>query len=240
MTDQEASSAAVAQPTMAEPAPIALGLFGLTLAAVGIRFFNVTPATLAASSTNEFLNYAILAGGFAEGIAGFFCIVRGGTSAYIGWITATFGIWLVVGFFLLTHMDPVSAAAAVPHGLTGAEKEAATGAITAAFHANSVAWYVLFLIVPVGVYAIVSFTTKNVVLMIAFVAIEILLLLLGLAFHDVFVQLFSAGTKGTAPDFGTAVILLRITGYLSFISAACLWWLQGKEVFTLTGLIKAE
>jgi hypothetical protein len=76
-------------------------------------------------------------------------------------VTCTFGIWLI-GFFLLLRV--------------GAKDET--------FTPDAVGWYTLILIIPVAIFAVPEFVTLDFPFMIAFAAIIVLLLLLGVAFHD--------------------------------------------------------
>jgi hypothetical protein len=87
------------------------------------------------------------------------------------------------------------------------------------------------LIIPVLILAIPSFIRRNVPFMIAFAAIIVLLLLLGLGFHDVYNTVTDV-TQGraTAPHLQPAVNLLRASAWMAFIAAASIFWVFGKEV----------
>ena len=78
--------------------PVAYGLFAFALAVYGIRFASVSAATLAAGPATVALNYAVLIAGIAETLAGVLAVIKG--SAYPGYVTSVFGIWLI-GFYLL-------------------------------------------------------------------------------------------------------------------------------------------
>jgi succinate-acetate transporter protein len=62
---------------MADPMPMAYGLFGFALAAFALRFMNVDAATLGSNSTSIALTYAVLVAGIAQTAAGVLGIVRG-------------------------------------------------------------------------------------------------------------------------------------------------------------------
>jgi succinate-acetate transporter protein len=202
-----------AAPQMADPMPVAYALFAFALAVYGIRFVGVTASTLAAGSTTVALNYAVLVGGIAEALAGVLGIIRG--IGYAGYVTTTFGLWLV-GFYLLVT--------------SGAENKA--------FTPDALAWYVLVLLVPIAILAVPAVVHRNYPFAVAFVAIFALLLLLGLGYHEVYRQMSDAAKSKTAPNLAAAVNLLKTSAWFAFISAAAIWWVFAKEVFTVAGLRK--
>lgn len=85
-TESRSSALAVAS-------PIALALFGFTLALYGIRY--TTDAGVAVG-----LNYALLFSGLAEIVCGILCLF--GVLAYPGYVLATFGFWVIGLYFVLT------------------------------------------------------------------------------------------------------------------------------------------
>ena len=75
---------------------------------------------------------------------------------------------------------------------------------------------------------------RNIPLMVAFLAIVVVLVLLGLGFHDVY-QTVTDVTRGKAlaPNLGTSVDLLRVSAYAAFVAAAAIFWVFAREVFSL-------
>jgi hypothetical protein len=217
------------QPTMADPTPIAFCLFAFALVVYGIRFVSVSSGTLV-GPTSFALNYALLAAGIAQAIVGFLAVIRGMT--YRGWVTAIFGVWLIGFYLLLTHVDmtPVERA---PAG--DAKATAVAHATVTAWHADSVAWFVLALIVPVAILAVPSFVHRNVPFMIAFVAILVLLLLLGLSFLNVYNEVTDA-TKGGHLDLSNAVSMLKVSAWCAFAGAVAIWWVFARDVYQMTGV----
>jgi len=220
---------------MADPIPIAFGVFAFALVVYGVRFVAVDTSSIH-GPTSDALNYAILIAGVAQLLAGAMGIARG--ISYRGWVTSIFGVWLIGFYLLLTHQDQAAVAdtrivGTGPDGkpLPAAVSTALKAANLTAWHAESVAWYVLVLIIPVLILAIPSFIRRNVPFMIAFAAIIVLLLLLGLGFHDVYNTVTDV-TRGraTAPHLQTAVNLLRASAWMAFLAAASIFWVFGKEV----------
>ena len=60
--------------------------------------------------------------------------------------------------------------------------------------------------------------------MVAFVAITVLLILLGLGYHDLFNALNAAASTKSAPNLSTSVNLIKTSSYFGFIAAIALWW----------------
>ena len=210
-------------PTMADPTPVAFGLFAFALAVYGVRFVGIDVGSLLAPHTQLALDYALLIAGIAETLGGLLAILRG--IAYPGWVTMVFGIWLL-GFYLLLTNSRV------------------------ALNADSVAWYVWILVVPVAILAVPAFAHRHLEFMIAFAAIAALLVLLGLAFHDVQNALDSttaAGAAGPDPAKLAASIqsssvlgLLRVSAWLGFVSAAAIWVAFARTVYAATGVIRSN
>lgn len=210
-----ATRSAVRLPLMADPMPIAFALFAFALAAYFIRFQDVNAGTLAAGPTTEALNYALLVGGIAETLGGVLGIIRG--IGYPAYVTTTFGIWLL-GFYLL----------------------ATSGAANKEFTPDALAWYSLILIVPVAILAVPAFAQRNILFMIAFLALLGLLLCLGLGYHSLYNQIAAATANKTAPSLGTAVDLLKVSAWFGLAAAIALWAVFAKEVYQITGLIKTS
>jgi hypothetical protein len=199
-------------PLMADPMPMAYGLFGFALAAFAVRFIPVDAATLASSSTSVALTYAVLVAGIAEAGAGVLGVIRG--MGYPAYVTSTFGIWLI-GFYLL--------------GTAGAHDKA--------FTANALAWYVLLLLVPVVIMAVPAAVHRNYPFIVAFVAIIAALLFVGLGYHDVYTSATGALQNKTAPSFSAAVDLIRISGWSALVAALALWFVFAKEIYNVTGVL---
>ena len=207
-TDAAAATAAV----MSDPMPVAYGLFAFALAVYGIRFASVSAATLSAGPTTVALNYAVLAAGIAEVLAGVLAIIKG--SSYPGYVTTVFGIWLL-GFYLLIT----------------------SGAASKEFTPDALAWYVLVLIVPVAILAIPAVAHREVAFTVAFVALIVLLLLLGLGYHSVSHAVSAAAASGKPPALSAAVDLVRASSWFGFIAAAAIWWVFGREVLGITRVL---
>jgi GPR1/FUN34/yaaH family len=229
-------AAATRTSAMADPTPIAFGLFAFALVIYGVRFVAVGAATIE-GPTSEALNYAILVGGVAELLGGILALIRG--SDYAAWVTSIFGLWLIGFFLLLTHVDQAAAhdtgiVTAGPGGkpLPSSVTAALQSANVTAWHAESVAWYVFILIIPIVILAVPAFIQRNIPFMLAFVAIVVVLVLLGLGFHDVY-QSVTDVTRGKAlaPDLGTSVDLLKVSAYAAFVAAAAIFWVFAREVF---------
>lgn len=78
---------------LVDAAPVALALFGFTLALYGVRYAAGVEVTVG-------LNYALLVSGIAEILCAILCLVKG--LAYPGYVHGTFAFWVVGLFFLLT------------------------------------------------------------------------------------------------------------------------------------------
>lgn len=214
---QAPAAAPAAQPpsTIADPMPIAFGLFAFALGMYAVRFFTIDASTAAAGPVTEGLNYAVLAAGIGEVLASILGLIRGmGFPAYVN---GTFGIWLLGFFGLVTK---------------GAESES--------FTPNALAWYSLVLIVPVVIMAVPAFVHRIYPFMVAFVALVALLLLLGLGYHDVYSQVATATKTKSAPDLSTAVNLLKASAWAATVAAVAIWYVFATEVYKLTGVIKPK
>jgi succinate-acetate transporter protein len=172
----------------------------------------VNAGTLAAGPITEGLNYAVLVGGIAEVLAGVLGIIRG--IGYPGYVTTTFGIWLL-GFYLLIT----------------------SGAANKAFTPDAIAWYSLVVIVPVVILAVPAVVHRNIPFIIAFLGLILLLLFLGLGYHSLQDQLNAAAAK-SAPDLGTAVDQLKVSAWAGLVAAVAIWTVFAQEVFQATGLLK--
>jgi hypothetical protein len=204
-----------ARPAMADPMPVSFALFALALAMYGVRFVNVDAGTVSAGPVTEGLTYAVLAAGIGQTLAGVLGLIRGIThSAYV---STTFGIWLL-GFYMLVT----------------------SGAAREEFTPDALAWYVLALVVPVAILAVPAIVQRKVALTIAFVALIGLLLLLGLAYHDVYNTVTTAAKTKTAPDLSSAVNMLKASAWFAFVAAAAIWWVFAREVYEHTGVLRAE
>ena len=192
--------------------PVAYGLFAFALAVYGIRFASVNAATLAAGPATVALNYAVLVAGIAEVAAGILAMIRG--SAYPGYVTSVFGIWLI-GFYLLIT----------------------TGAASKTFTPDALAWYVLVLIVPVAILAVPAAVHREFAFTIAFIALIVLLLLLGLGYHSLNHALSAAAASGKPPALSTAVNLVKASAWFGFAAAAAIWWVFAREVYQATGVL---
>jgi GPR1/FUN34/yaaH family len=200
-----ASNTPSAVSLMADPMPIAYGLFAFALAVYGIRFISVDATTLAAGPTTVALNYAVLIAGIAEVLAGVLGLIKG--IAYPAYVTSIFGIWLI-GFYLLVT--------------SGAENKA--------FTPNALAWYVLAVIVPVAILAVPAIVHRNYPFTVAFVALIGLLLLLGLGYHDLYNAVSTATKTKGVPQLSTAVNLLKASAWFGFVAALAIWWVFAREV----------
>jgi succinate-acetate transporter protein len=198
-----------------DPMPIAYGLFAFALAVYGIRFASVSASTLAAGPATVALTYAVLIAGIAETLAGILAVIRG--SAYPGYVTSVFGIWLL-GFYLLIT----------------------SGAASKTFTPDALGWYVLVLIVPVAILAVPAVIHREIAFTVAFVALIVLLLLLGLGYHDLNNALNAATASGKPPALSTAVDLVKASAWFGFIAAVAIWWVFAREVYQVTGLLSAR
>jgi hypothetical protein len=201
--------------TLADPMPIAFGLFAFALAVFAVRFVTVDTATVAAGSTTEGLNYAVLVAGIGEVLASVLGIVRG--LRYPAYLTGMFGLWLI-GLYLLVTV----------------------GADSKEFTPNAVAWYAILLAIPVAIMAVPAIVDRNIPLIIAFIALIGVLLTLGFGFHSAYNSIGAAAASKTAPDFGTAVNLLKTSAWFAFVAAAAIWWVFAVEVYLLTGVLKRK
>jgi succinate-acetate transporter protein len=200
---------------MGDPMPVAYGLFAFALAVYGIRFSGVSAATLAAGPETVALNYAVLIAGIAETLAGILAVIRG--SAYPGYVTSVFGIWLI-GFYLLIT----------------------SGAASKEFTPDALAWYVLVLIVPVVILAVPAAVHRELAFTVAFAALIVLLLLLGLGYHNLSNALSAATASGKPPAVSTAVDLVKASSWFGFLAAVAIWWVFAREVYKSTGLLRAR
>jgi hypothetical protein len=207
------TSSADRLPLMADPMPIAFALFAFALGVYFIRFQGVSAATLAAGSTTEALNYAVLVAGIAEVLGGVLGIIRG--IGYPAYVTTTFGVWLL-GFYLLVT----------------------SGAANKEFTPDALAWYSLMLVVPVAILAVPAFAHRNILFMIAFLALLGLLLFLGLGYHSLYNQIVAATASKGAPHVGTAVDLLKVSAWCGLAAALAIWGVFAQEVYQITGLLK--
>ena len=200
---------------MADPMPIAYGLFAFALAVYGIRFMTLDASTLAAGSTTVALDYAVLIAGIAETLAGVLGLIKGIT--YPAYVTTIFGIWLI-GFFLLVT----------------------SGAKEKAFTPDALAFYVLVLIVPVAIMAVPAIMHRNIPFTIAFVALLSMLLLLGLGYHDLYNEVSTAAKTNGTPSLSTAVSLIKASAWFAFAGALSIWWVFAREVYQITGILHVE
>lgn len=217
--------------SMADPTPIAFGIFGFALFLYGVRFADVSAATLTGATTYA-ATYGILIAGLTQASIGLFAIVRG--MFYPGTILGLFGMWLVGLFLLLTHVD-TSPMTKAPAG--DRQAEALAKATVAAWHAGSVGWYVLALLVPLVLLAVPAIVQRSWLLVAAFAALIALVALLGLAFHGIYAILTDT-TSGGSGDLSGPVALLQISGYVAFAAAAVIWVVMAKEVYEITGVLK--
>jgi succinate-acetate transporter protein len=202
----------IARPRMSNPMPIAFGLFAFALTIYGIRFVDVNATTLSAGPASEALTYAVLAAGIAQVLAGVLGVIRG--QAFQGYVMATFGIWLFGLFMLFTQ-----------------------GAAQKAFTPDAVGWYALVLLVPVCIMAVPEFVERNVPVAIAFVAIIVLLLLLGLGYHDLYGDLTSAVATKRPPAVSGVVDMLKISAYCAFVAAAAIWYVMARDLYRIMGIV---
>jgi hypothetical protein len=198
---------------MADPMPIAFGLFAFALGVYFIRFESVSAGTLAAGPTTVALNYAVLVAGIAEVFGGVLGIIRG--IGYPAYVTSVFGIWLL-GFYLLIT----------------------SGAASKEFTPDALAWFSLVLIVPVAILAVPAFLHLNIPFMIAFLALLGLLLFLGLGYHSLNNQLVAAAATKAAPHLGTAVDLVKVSAWCGLVAALAIWAVFAQEVYQITGVLK--
>src|SRR5215471_10039549 len=171
----------------ADPGAIGLSLFGFALFLYGIQFVVYAGAAPGAATSSVATIYAILVAAVGETLAGILYILRG--QGYQASILCGFGLWLLGLYLLLT-----------------------LGADNKAFAPDAVGWYAIALIVPVAYMSIPSFLHRNVPLVIAFVALILLLLFLGIGFLT------------AKPPVPPSVNLLRISGACAFLAAAALWF----------------
>lgn len=172
---------------MADPAPIAFGLFAFVLIVLGVRFVHVTSSTIT-GPTSAALNYAILVAAIGQTLGGVLTLLRG--LAFTGWVTTIFGVYLFGFYLLLTSTDSAAAhdtgivTSVGGKPLPDAVESALQTSNVTAWRAESVAWYVLVMLVPVAILAIKPLRDRNIPYAIAFLAVIALLLTLGLGLHD--------------------------------------------------------
>jgi hypothetical protein len=212
-SEHAATEPAARSPLMTDPTPVAFALFAFALAVYFIRYQDVNASTLAAGPITEGLNYAVLVAGIAEVLAGILGIIRG--IGYPAYVTTTFGIWLL-GFYLLIT----------------------SGAASKEFTPDAIAWYSLVLIVPVAILAVPAFVHRNIPFTIAFVALLVLLLFLGLGYHSLEDQLNAAAATKSAPDLATAVDQLKVSAWAGLVAAVAIWVVFAQAVFQATGVMK--
>jgi len=105
---------------------------------------------------------------------------------------------------------------------------------------DALAWYVLVLIVPVAILAVPAVIHREIAFSVAFVALIVLLLLLGLGYHNLNDALSGAAASGKPPAVSTAVDLVKASSWFGFIAAAAIWWVFAREVYLATGLLRAR
>lgn len=229
--EHSVSSISAARITMADPTPIAFGIFGFALFIYGVRFVGVSATTLIGASTFA-ATYGILIAGITEAFVGLLAIVRG--MFYPGTILGLFGMWLTGLFLLLTHVD-TSPLTNVPAG--DAKAAAIAKATVIAWHANSVGWYAIAILIPLVLMAVPAVVTRNLPLSIVFVTLIALIALLGVAFLGVY-SIVSDATKGGSSDLSGPITLLRISAYCAFAAAGTIWFMMAKEIYAIAGVLK--
>ena len=200
---------------VSDPVPVGTALFAFALALYGVRFAVVKDATLASGPITVGLNYGVLVAAVAESVFGLLAVVRGVT--YRGYILSIFGIWLWGFYFLVT-----------------------AGAADKAFTTDALAWYVLLLDIPVILIAVPAFVQRKIPLSIAFLGLIVLVLCLGLGYHDVYDAINTATATKSPPKFSGAVSLLKISAYAGFVASAALFWMFAKDVYEVEGLLKRD
>ncbi|SIS17870.1 GPR1/FUN34/YaaH family transporter [Williamsia sterculiae] len=221
--------------TMADPLPIAFGIFGFSFLVFAVRFVGVEADTLT-GPTSEALAYALLIGGIAELLGGVLALLKG--IAHSGWTMSVFGIWLIGFFLVIQHTDPAAETDSriLQTGSDGQPLPAESlaklrEANVTGWHTASLSWFVLMLAVPVIILAIRPILDRNITLIIVFASVIVVIFLFGSAFHSVSSTLLDVSQgKQATPDLGLAVTLLRTAGYFAIVAAAGLFWLFGKEV----------
>jgi hypothetical protein len=203
--------AALTRPRMSNPMPIAFGLFAFALTIYGVRFVNVSAATLSAGPASEALIYSVLAAAIAQVLAGILGVIRG--QAAQGYVMSTFGIWLFGLYMLFTH-----------------------GASQKDFTPDAVGWYALVLLVPVAIMAVPEFVHRNIPVATAFLAIIVLLALLGLGFHDLNGDLTRAVAAKRPPDVSGVVNMLKVSAWCAWVAAAAIWYVMARDVYRITGI----
>jgi succinate-acetate transporter protein len=199
------------RPRMSNPMPMAFGLFAFALTIYGVRFVDVSATTLSAGPASEALIYAVLAAAIAQILAGVLGVIRG--QAFQGYVMATFGIWLFGLYMLFTH-----------------------GASQKDFTPDAVGWYALVLLVPVAIMAVPEFIQRNVPVAVAFVAIIVLLALLGLGYHDLNGDLTSAAAAKRAPDVSGVVSMLKVSAWCAWVAAAAIWFVMARDLYRIMGI----
>jgi hypothetical protein len=196
-----------------DPSPAALAMFAFALAVYGLRFVSVSDATLATGPATVALNYAVLAAAIADIICGVIALVRG--LSYPGYVMMIFGTWLV-GFYLV---------------ITAGGQQA--------FTPDAVGWYVLFLEAPVLILAIPAFVHRDLLFSVAFTALAVLVILLGLGFHNLYQATVTAAATHSAPSLSGVISLLKTSAYFAFVAAAMVWLKMAFEVFAVTGVMSS-
>jgi succinate-acetate transporter protein len=168
-----------------------------------------------AGSTSDAFVYGLLVGGIAETLCGVLGMIRG--QAFQGYVTCTFGIWLI-GFFLLLTV----------------------GANDKTFTPNAIGWYALVLIVPVVIFAVPEFVRRDVPFMIAFAAVVFLLLLLGVGFHNLNNDIVTATATKQPPDLSGVASTLKASAWMSFIAAGAVWYLMARDLYRVLGIFGME
>jgi hypothetical protein len=201
-----------ASPTLiTDPTPAAFAVFAFALAVYGVRFASVNDATLSAGPATVALDYAVLAAAIANVICGILALIRG--LSYPGYVMMIFGTWLA-GFYLVI-----------------------TAGGQAAFTPDAVGWYVLFLEAPVLILAVPAFAHRDLLMSVAFVALGVLVILLGLGFHDLYQAVAAAAVTHAAPSLSGPVGLLKASAYFAFIGAAMIWLKFAVEVYGSVGIM---
>jgi hypothetical protein len=78
---------------------------------------------------------------------------------------------------------------------------------------------------------------RDVLLSVAFTALAVLVILLGLGFHDLYQAISSATAAHTAPVLSGPVSLLKTSGYFAFVGAAMIWLKFAFDVYGTTGVM---
>ncbi len=189
-----------------DPGAIGLSLFGFALFVYGIQFVAYAGAAPGAATSSVATVYAVLVAAAGETLAGILYIIRG--QGYQASILCGFGLWLVGLYLLLT-----------------------LGAENRAFAPPAVGWYAIALIIPVAYMGIPSVLHRNMPLVVAFAALILLLLFLGIG--------FLSANLAARPPVPPSVNMLRLSGVFAFIAAAALWYV-GARIILAVGKGPAE